>query len=94
MQLCRKMLYTVSSNQPALDTLCAPASSISRLYETVRVKPEEIIKLKLEPQRAAAAVVEHGAGLQDSQELLQTLRTASPTLFLIYWYAVCSSASQ
>jgi hypothetical protein len=83
--LGKKMLYTVSSNQLALDSLCPPASSVSRLYERVKVEPEEVEKVTFEPRRAAAAVVEHSAGLQGSQELLQALRTASPTLFLIYW---------
>jgi hypothetical protein len=84
-QLCKKMLYTVSSNQPALDTLCPPGSSVSKIFERVKVNPEELHHLKLEPQRAAAAVVEHSAELSHSQELLQVLRSASPTLFLIYW---------
>jgi hypothetical protein len=102
MQMSQRVLYTVSSSQPSLDAIYPTVGSntrpINQLYRKVQLSPETAIQAVFEPQQAAAAVVDGqhiGQSEQAGQQLLQRLRSASHTLFIIYWcgYMQCTRLS-
>lgn len=95
MQLPRKLLYTVSSNQQSLDVIypaqqqhsSSSSSIVHRLFDRVNVDPHSIHSTTFTPRQAAAAVLDyqHIGQVHDGKQLLQALRAASPTLFIICW---------
>jgi hypothetical protein len=94
MQMSQRVLYTVSNNQPSsLDVIYPAVSSsntrpINQLYRRVQLSPETASETVFEPQQAAAAVVDGqhiGQSEQAGQQLLQSLRSASRTMLIVYW---------
>lgn len=81
-------------------TISTQSSPLEHLYQRVTWNPDDIQYTSFNPQQAAAAIVDgdsfgfsQPAGGQHSsdpvrqqgQQLLQRLRAASATVFIIYW---------
>jgi hypothetical protein len=96
--LLRAVIPPAVPNSTSNSSANSTNSSLDHLYQQISLIPDDIQHTDFKPQRAAAAIMDgdslllnqptgqHSSSVrQQGRQLLQQLRAASETLFLIYW---------